>query len=509
MSKKSEYLGKGATGCVIKPGLQCKDGENFGDDTISKLFDDEHLYEKEVKINDIIKRLDPDNKFTIKIFSNCSKKISETREKVDDIQECTNLRSKNIYQIVYEYGGIDFFNLIKSQLKYISNIFDFFKNMIKIFEGIKKLSDNNFIHFDIKIDNLLYNPKKSKIVLIDFGSLKNVNEFFNNVNKYNLYINGYYSPHYPMEFKLLTYILLKYDVPNLNSNIETYIKNVNIKLNEPQSSYNDIRSKHFDKFRLLQSYLHNKSINYINYFRTKYRHQHINLFEIKELEIEMCKKIDVYQMGLVLSELLLATLLYKSEDEIKTIPFDGIFILLRGMIEPNPFERFSIDEVIKLYSELFNIDDTIEQPKQEQKLEPQLEQDDIANWDKDKLVEEFRKIGYDIKANADTEDLKNKYPMYKQISSLNRQKLFDALQEFNIYLPNSDDIRDDTLKKILLGAIFNITKGGMKSIKKADIIKILLVKYPNMKNLKSMKKNELMALLKKKVHHKAQLKATQ
>jgi serine/threonine protein kinase len=87
-------------------------------------------------------------------------------------------------QIIYENGG----NVINLKNKYIENIKINFNTSFETFFKLFKetLLNNNFLHLDIKPDNILWNNNNNKLLLIDFGlsaSIKNIDEFLtNNIN---------------------------------------------------------------------------------------------------------------------------------------------------------------------------------------------------------------------------------------------------------------------------------------------------------------------------------------
>ena len=160
----NRYLNEGSYGCVIKPGIKCI--KKIKKNTISKYFIDKKEWLNELKNNKII------NKFLkkehiVKLIDYCS---TIKKEKIL-IENCKllNKKTKYIYNIIYEYAGIDLHNLISKKIKFKQ----IFLKFDKIFETVKLLSDNNYIHFDIRLPNIVLKNKRLK--LIDYGLMKNKN----------------------------------------------------------------------------------------------------------------------------------------------------------------------------------------------------------------------------------------------------------------------------------------------------------------------------------------------
>ena len=287
------YLNEGSYGCVIKPGIKCK--KNIKKNTVSKFFSNKKAWLYEINNNKIINKiLKKEN--IVKLIDYCSK---IKKEKIL-IQKCKsiNMKKKYLYNIIYEYAGIDLFNLKNIKFKKI-----FLKFNI-ILETIKLLSDNNYIHFDVRLPNIVYN--KNKLKLIDYGLMKNkkeINKLIKKIKKYKIY-------YLPPEFN------------NLNLN-DLYIHIIN------DLKYNKI-SKNKKK--------HMKSI--INFLFKNIKKN------IKNNAINT-KKIDVYMIGIVLLELLIKNNLDLLDNEYKLI-----LNYIKKLIEPDTYKRYDINEAYIAYKKL-------------------------------------------------------------------------------------------------------------------------------------------------------------
>lgn len=287
------YLGEGSYGCVIKPGIKCK--KNIDKNTISKFFSDKKSWLTEINNNKVINKL-LKKKYTVKLIDYCSK----IKKNKILIQKCKSIdmKKKYLYNIIYEYAGIDLSNLKNIKFKNIFFKFD------TIFETIKLLSDNNYIHFDIRLPNIVYN--KNKLKLIDYGLMKNKKE----INKLIKKIKNYKIYYLPPEFN------------NLNLNY-LYIHIINnLKYNKISKN----KKKHMESiinflFKNIKNNIKNNTIN--------------------------TRKIDVYMIGIVLLELLIKNNLDLLDNE-----YNLILNYIKKLIEPDTYKRYDINEAYIAYKKL-------------------------------------------------------------------------------------------------------------------------------------------------------------
>lgn len=347
---KSNYIGSGTYGCAIKPGFSCSSNNEIVDKSISKLFSEEIAYQEEVNINKKVALVDKNNRFTLKMISNCQITPAYINTNVTDINKCKIIENKpKIYQIVYEYGGMDLQKLfIQGHITTAYpnlNIYQFLKNLLEVLKGLELLLKNGFVHRDIKMDNILYNGEK--IILIDFGLLTTVEEVFKGTNLELYYENDPF--YYPNEMFLFSALLLKKEITD--TNIHKFLKSLATFIAFHKNKFSQI-PEYLKEIERLNNYLSAKSKAYNSYFKETYNKDTIHLFDMNEIIMSLSKKIDLYQMGIVIYQLVISMITIYNPNEIKKIPL-GIFQLLREMLEPNPFERIDITGVINKYSRLF------------------------------------------------------------------------------------------------------------------------------------------------------------
>ena len=300
---KNRYLSEGSYGCVIKPGIKCI--KKIKKDTISKYFIDKKEWLNELKNNKII------NKFLkkehiVKLIDYCS---TIKKEKIL-IENCKllNKKTKYIYNIIYEYAGIDLHNLISKKIKFKQ----IFLKFDTIFETVKLLSDNNYIHFDIRLPNIVLKNKRLK--LIDYGLMKNKNiesKYLNKLKKIKLY-----------------YLPPEFNNDNLNY---LYIRIIKLlQKNNSIISYNKKKRKQI--------------ILIINFILNKLKNKN----KIQKIDTN---KIDIYMIGIVLLELLIM-LNIKNNLDLSDNEYNLILKFIKKLIEPNNKKRYSVDKAYSSYKKL-------------------------------------------------------------------------------------------------------------------------------------------------------------
>jgi len=383
---KHIFVASGSYGCVIKPGYTCskkhtKKHNKLLSNTISKLFPKEKEWRSEINLQEIVQNeIDPDNKFTIKMIDNCELKPI-TLKKTQNIYKCSLVneeQSNNIYQIIYEHGGVDIYNIIvkRTYPEIISkfNIINALNSFITILEGLKIMALKNYVHHDIKLDNILYDINKNKFILIDFGFLSKINKTYN-VNSFI-----YKDPHnitfkyFPPEYNLMFFayinkLNLSYDdltsinlydfavnlIPLLNkimniSNIPNKYKQIFLKINKTMEYYIFTKSK--EVIKIFKDASDTKLKPTVDDIDT-YIKNLSNNYSINKIDIRL--KIDSYMIGLFLLSFIIYSFIYLDKsNNIYDVPIE-FFELLLKMIDINPFTRIDIFSIVDEYKKIFNL----------------------------------------------------------------------------------------------------------------------------------------------------------
>jgi len=177
-------LGKGTYGCVIPKVLKCNKTNTGllkkGTTQVSKLLLNKQEFYKEVNNTAFINKYDK-GETSILLDDTCTitkdvlKEILYTNG-IDKkyIEQCGIELDKNdtIYQIIYNKKGITLRKLIYKNENITMPFNQFIRLTFNLFKGIKRFNKLNFIHFDIKDDNIIYLPDENKFIFIDFGLSK-------------------------------------------------------------------------------------------------------------------------------------------------------------------------------------------------------------------------------------------------------------------------------------------------------------------------------------------------
>jgi serine/threonine protein kinase len=352
--KLYNYVGSGTYGCVV---VTVK--KKF----VLKLFNDETDWKEEIEQHNIIQKIiDPKNHFSIRMIS---KKIIKDNKgflkKINNFHKCDliDARTPAIYEIKYQYGGIDLDDYIKKYDLSELDFYIFFKNFLNIIEGVKTINEYGYSHFDIKNNNILYNPDLKKFTLIDFGLFDKYEYFFNQDNNYS-------HIYYPSEFYFIQSIYKKKDIDIHKINLYTYYKEIFVYKYEKSISIHRYNLKFLSiytqltkiKQKILSDLNEPTLISLIDLFRNNNEFIKGNINEyfisICENKIDIRAKIDVYLLGLTLLTIILAIFSHiRYNETIYNIPSE-LFDLIIKMIDINPCSRITIQEALKEYQRIFS-----------------------------------------------------------------------------------------------------------------------------------------------------------
>ena len=326
----SEYIDRGSYGCVIKPNIKC-DG-TFGNNNITKFFFDKSNYISEKKNHEKIEKIDKRNTFIVKKINNCKIFLTpEIKSKILNLDLC-ELTSDYVYQITYEYGGIDLLNLLSEKYSILLkiNLFVFLQNFANIFEGLSKINKNGLGHFDIKI---------------------------NNINKYNLFLYNRYL-YFPNDTNILMSIInnnnfykdLKYYKLNTNK-LVSILKKYIVIINE---IYEKNKNPYFQKLLVLINDIYNYfNIDiFTNFDYTIFEKIYLKKIKLSTIYKDFGNKIDVYMLGILLYEFLLFIFIkLENNPTITKIPLK-LFHLIKKMVILNPYDRITIQQATKEFKSI-------------------------------------------------------------------------------------------------------------------------------------------------------------
>jgi hypothetical protein len=341
--------------CIHKPSLKCKGtGHNYKG-KISKYMSNTNA-QNEMNKNTIIKQIDPTAEFHLATPEICEiDKNNEINKKA--IKKCKNGQNgfnednkllimkdggMNLVEFVEKYSKLE--NTTKTQ----NQMEKFWIECYRLIRGIEDFSYKDFLHCDLKPENIVYNEKENRLNFINFGASITKSEIKDKSldNEYN----GHLSWAHPLEMhfynksKFKDFFLQKEEekieyfddlYENFNENndnnehtdlIETLNELFrNLKSNEP---FKNAYMKNYERF-LLDEYYVNKH-NYTRKYEEFLRHS--------------TNKIDVYGLGVSLMCVLVNTR-HLIDDKF----FTELFVIFYGMINPYLLERYRPDNLLEDY----------------------------------------------------------------------------------------------------------------------------------------------------------------
>ena len=423
MPPKNRFVAAGSFGCVYAPSINC--GQQR-DDTVGKLFvkgrtaqHNHHDFEKELNANDLVREINTEGNFTITDKGECyisgnaltddEKALCATTSKNREAlsQTLRSLNADSIPQIIYEKSGVPLHDIRKSGVP----LDRFLVNFRNIMEGLVRLNDTEYAHMDIKPANILYNAKKNRANLIDFGNFGREERLYAD-SQAHLLLLGHHYPFYPPEFRVLfmfsmgtTHVDIdprilqktalayhyslheevemracKYlDLPIKASKLNVlYTRNNNTKENADMIKRVEKGLRKLDPEiakgydTVLDRFHHRKRQGQIKHFLSKlkedlffddFTYSHIKLAAMEKMFLNerFGAKIDLYSVGVSLMEVVYDYLMpVLWGEDVSDISHEthaviiSLLYIISGMVHPDPFIRLDARETLWLYSYLVN-----------------------------------------------------------------------------------------------------------------------------------------------------------
>ena len=208
--KGGKFIAQGTYGCVFgKPRLICSDEavSEGNDGYVSKLMDNDEA-KTEIEENRVIDELDPEYKFHLKTERMCVPSTAQSLVNMNDLKKC-NVQMRDQRLISMEDGGRDLGVILKTLKDEGRDLYTLIKTLstfTNVMEGLDSLRRNNYGHFDIKENNIVYkfdkDTRTNRFNVIDFGNAKTfINEY--NDSEYSFRNAGYL---YALDSMLVNFI---------------------------------------------------------------------------------------------------------------------------------------------------------------------------------------------------------------------------------------------------------------------------------------------------------------
>lgn len=346
--KGGKYIGHGTTGCVFKSHLKCKDVNNIKN-SIGKVFIDKAEYDEESRSVEIVKRIDPNNEFTVPLLGKCDE--VQYFRRTDNVASCKMIKEnsqdpKTYKQLIYRYGGKSLETVMEGNgtLNSFWKILTAFEPILK---GIEKLTKESMVHLDIKPPNLLM--LKDKLYLIDFGLLSSNVEVFK-TNRQQILLDDYMW--YPPEFKAY--------MSNNKGTIETLLK------------------RYLDNFEMGDALIRRGIKSILNSANGKQQLEGFYNDKVSRKEyVQFAPKVDVYSLGIVFAQLFVWSGYMRkvySRPCQNSVLRDHIRTMIKGMLNCDPRNRSSIQQVVVQYEKIMELRKCLKRKTSSVKLSPSAQQ---------------------------------------------------------------------------------------------------------------------------------------
>lgn len=216
-------VGKGSHTCVVIPPFKCKTKKLKG--KISKIIEKNKVKKYVNSVNNKLKEIDEKQKYTIYFDEMCNIKGKdliqrpykdfresdniklELKNSFEDIEElnegkCVVESDKTYLNFIETYGGPTLYNLILTNKK-VNNVS---KIILQLLNAVKLLHNNGIVHRDLKLDNVVINPKNGNARLIDFNISRITDELQNKPVDELITLVGNFKYNISLDYIILFYI---------------------------------------------------------------------------------------------------------------------------------------------------------------------------------------------------------------------------------------------------------------------------------------------------------------
>jgi serine/threonine protein kinase len=209
--EKIKLLSQGSYGCVFRPTLNCNG--NIGSKRyVSKIQNNSVNSQKETAIGEVIKKIKNFSLHFAPIVKTCPVSLGKLKD--DEISKCEIVdmkykTAKNAYvtnkiRYVGKYTLGDYlFHVFQTSPKLFLRTF--MDSYFDILQSVSILNKHNILHLDLKENNILYDEKNSKPILIDFGLSVNITGLKPENYQKAFFTYGYDYPPWCFEISLISY----------------------------------------------------------------------------------------------------------------------------------------------------------------------------------------------------------------------------------------------------------------------------------------------------------------
>ena len=334
----SYLVEQGGFGCVYFPGITCSGKKSEATTTVTKLQVRNFNSVNEFEIGKTISKIPNYIDFFVPVKKMCQIDLRLIQAKM--ISKCDIIEKGNQEYVLMKMPFIEnadfyhYFSNLKSKREIVRSLIETYKHLLICVDHLQEVQ---IVHFDIKVDNILYNMNTKLPNIIDFGisipiseiSDKNIGEYFYD------YIPEYV--YWTPEVHLLCYLIHITETSLSKKDINTIVHNFMLTID--MSIFNENEKKKY----LLN--LKNEMKKYIALPRN----------EVIQKVLSYWKTWDNYSLSVIY--IILINYLY-AEGNVFLSKFKNILL---ENIQPNPELRLTIERTQVSFNDIFyQINDIVE-----------------------------------------------------------------------------------------------------------------------------------------------------
>jgi serine/threonine protein kinase len=349
-----QLLNQGAHGCIYRPEIKC-DSTIGSPKYISKIQTNIENVKSEMEIGELIKEKIKDYiYYYAPLLESCEVSLKEIpKDEKDKCELLQNYNEKNeIIPETKKYISTKIRYVGNEELEtYMHNLPQEDKSLIKeklegsykyLCWGLKKLADNDIIHFDIKEKNIVYDANARLPIIIDFG-ISFTTLTLNKSNYQNIFYTKRYYPYWCFDIYLISNIVqvilqpIENNIPTIQKLPYVVTKTVNLEIIEK------IYDKYYLEFiEFVKVYLPGfndtelleSKKQTIEYYYLLYKDKNWEELVEKELRPEIYRTWDHYSLAFTYL-IIIRSLIIKEE----TNPYEEFTNNLKKIVLASPEKR--------------------------------------------------------------------------------------------------------------------------------------------------------------------------
>jgi serine/threonine protein kinase len=206
-----KLIAEGTYGCIYRPGTTC-DGKPENAKYLTKIQKNKRAIENESKISGKIRNIPGYTRFFAPILKQCAVKI--TKDTVAGLKQCEVFKDDTVNEIA-EYvstkiryvGNQDLMKYLLSELGTKSFLPDVWKTHAYLLKAVQKMISHKIVHYDIKYNNIIFDPALLVPILIDFGLAFTVEQLDSSADLEKIFFVFEYYSWWPIDVVVCSYIM--------------------------------------------------------------------------------------------------------------------------------------------------------------------------------------------------------------------------------------------------------------------------------------------------------------